>query len=100
MSFVRFFLLESTVIKFWESNTEINILRSISGYKDIQVEKNVFLKSCSGELCRRSVFLLLQDEHIIVLCSLLFVLTVRCILCRYGNFPYEKYLWLEEDEPL
>ncbi len=31
---------------------------------------------------------------------LLFVLTMKCILCRYGNFPYEKYLRLEEDEQL
>jgi hypothetical protein len=88
-------------------NKEVNILRSMPEYKDIQVDrlKNVFLKSCSGEkqataghaflnltfesangekasylhdFVIRSfsgksrfveeVFLLLQDEHIIVLC--------------------------------
>ncbi len=25
---------------------------------------------------------------------------MKCILCRYGNYPYEKYLCLEENEQL
>ena len=47
--FVRFFWNQLGLS--FGVNTEINILKSMFGYKDIQVDKleNVFLKSCSWE---------------------------------------------------
>ncbi len=57
-------LLESTVIKFLLSTRELTFL-------GLWVDKlKMFCKVLNGEkqLCRRGVFLLLQDEHIIVLC--------------------------------
>ncbi len=50
-------------------------------------------------ICRRNVSSAPRWTHCHFV-FLLFVLTMKCILCRYGNYPYEKYLRLEEDEQL
>ncbi len=63
------------------------------------------LKLFSGKVitlaCRRGRSLKHQTEHInmIVLCLVVtFRVDYEMYSCRYGNYPYEKYLRLEEDE--
>ncbi len=80
------FFLESTVINF-----------------DVNKEIKVFPRKVIMLVCRRNVSSAQRWTHyrfVFLLLELLFVLTMKCILCRYGTYPYEKYLRLEEDEQL
>ncbi len=82
--FVRvfFFFLESTVINFGVNK----------GVK-------VFPRKVIVLICRRNVSSAPRWTHYrFVFLGITSRVGMKCILCQYGNFPYEKYLRLEEDE--
>ena len=128
MIFVSSVLLESTVIKFWVSTRNLTFWglwvdklkmfwkilfrgKKLAGHvfliwKCKWRKGKLFLDFCDKSFSEKSKFvgvecLLLQDEHIIVFCVFTFRVDYEMYsFCRYGNYPYEKYLHLGEDEQL
>ncbi len=64
---------------------------------DVNKEVKVFPRKVIVLVCRRNVSSAPRWTHYRFV-FLLFVLTMKCILCRYGNFPYEKYMRLEDEQ--